>query len=737
MMESSSASVLDAPVAVSKQMPKMAKSGTMPPLRDPSFLYAALGGHGQRSVFLPAEYDLSELGRIADTESLVTQASLKKIGLMFKEGFEFTGNNPQTVTYIKARLRQIAQTSSVSTDELLRAFGRSLVDKSNFFALKIRKVEASGGKVRKIPGTTRALDPVAAYFTVPAETVQVKLDASGHRVVQWLHYLSDSYQLPILPDNMVHGYYNRKDGFIFGTPTLIPVIDDIRALRKIEENVELLVYQHLFPLFHYQIGTEDSPAGITENGEDEIEVARHQIRMMPAEGGIITPERHSIKLLGTEGRALRAEAYLDYFKKRVIAGLGISSIDLGDGETSNRATSDTMSRNLVDSVKDLQQVLENIIDEEIIKELLLESDFGDLDVLDEDNIVHVKFNEIDMASKIKKDAHLIDSFAKNAITHDEMRVGMGLKTIPVPTRDEAQSGEDLSDKYPEWNKLFWKLFDEPKLLIQALDEPWSAEARAAAASASTSINTPDLNAATKTAEQQKQNEQTLAQKTALKVAKVRQVGKVKNFQDLEIASKKPTISIVRKRFDEAENVVTAALRLEQRDASWLGAKVRAVLNPAKENLAAQMASSFFQGYRTINRSNKQYAAALAKVRPALRNRSEAYVQRLQEDLARQIGSYLKSIKDQTVASDEVLLSTRAIFDALRYRANAIDDNELHNALILGKVAALKDVGSAKVEIVGGANPCEACLRHIGKVFAVDSEDVPPFHPHCQCDIIGI
>jgi len=73
------------------------------------------------------------------------------------------------------------------------------------------------------------------------------------------------------------------------------------------------------------------PAGMMENGEREIDVVRREIELMPSEGGIVTPERHEVNFVGSEGRALRAEGYLSHFKQRVFSGLGMSGVDFGEG----------------------------------------------------------------------------------------------------------------------------------------------------------------------------------------------------------------------------------------------------------------------------------------------------------------------------------------------------------------------------------------------------------------------
>ncbi len=310
-------------------IPEAKKPANIAPVKSSVLSYASI--NGRRGEFNECEYDLPLINRIIDTDSYCHQAFLKKTGLMFKEGFEFVGPNPKTIQYIKLRFDQIARATGIPNAELLRAIGNSLVSKANAFLVKVRKESASGGRTRNASGSARELEPIAGYFIAPAETMQYEADKMG-RVTKWKQELPDGNYLFFKPEDVVHIYFNKKEGFVFGTPTITPVVDDIRSLRKIEENIELLVYQHLFPLFHYKIGSDQFPATIDEQGNDEIEVARTEIRSMPSEGGVVTSHRHEIQLIGAENRSLRAEGYLDHFKKRVFSGLGISAVDMGEGE---------------------------------------------------------------------------------------------------------------------------------------------------------------------------------------------------------------------------------------------------------------------------------------------------------------------------------------------------------------------------------------------------------------------
>lgn len=664
-----------------------------------------------------------------NTDSYVRQAFGKKIGLMFKEGWDITGPETRVIKYIKARLDQIAQASNIPTSKLFRDIGTGLIKKSNCFLLKVRKTEASGGRIRTEPGKKVPLQPVAAYFVMPAETMQYQL--SGNKIVKWQQKMPNGDIDFHAPNNVLHFYYDRKEGFVFGTPTLIPVVDDIRALRKIEENIELLVYQHLFPLFHYKVGTETMPASIDESGNYEVDVVRQEIMYMPTEGSIVTPERHEIKAIGSEGRALRAEGYLEHFKKRVFAGLGVSAVDMGEGETANRATADNMSRNLIDAVKDFQQVAEIFINEYIIKELLLESTFGE-DILDDERRCYLKFKEIDVDAQIKKEAHNADQFVKGAITWDELRVRNGDEPIQVPTRQEMDSETDTADKYPQWHKTFWKLFDEPKLLIQSLDEPFSPTAKAVARSQSLEPTSADMDEAG-----QAQQDQEIAlekERTKAKIA----VAKAKPKTVTRPSAPKRKDGYLANTFVEVKkDVVQRVSRELKLDYDWVGTIVRAQMTPTINRLITEQVTAFRRGYaQYTNVTDSAFVKQVGTARTLFRDRSERYINRLTENVI----STLRRNVDNNDDITEIKAKTRAVFDTLQYRTTFIEDVEVRKAHAFGRVigARIKAAGDIDVKVWSTTtqeDACTNCKARSGQLMPVTFitlEDVPPYHASCKC-----
>lgn len=682
------------------------------PIKNPGFIYSTNRFLG-RGHFEPAEYNLALIGRIEDTDGYVRQAFKKKIGLMLKEGFDFVGSNPQRVKYIKVRLAQISMASGIPTAELIRSVGGALIKKSNGFLVKARNDDASGGKIR-VAANGKTLKPVAGYFVLPAEMMEVDADIYG-RIRKWRQRTYYGSFKDFKPQDVIHFSFDRKEGFLFGTPTLVPVVDDIRALRKIEENIELLIYQHLFPLFQYKVGTPEQPAGYTEDGLREIDVVKAEIEDMPTEGGIVTPERHEIIAIGAEGRALRAESYLDHFKKRVFSGLGVSAVDMGEGETANRATADNMSRALIDDVKDFQDVVECQFDAHVINELLLESTFDQETVLDEENLVHLKFKEIDIDKRIKVENQAADMFAKHGLTHDELRKVLGHEVWAIPDEEEP----DDPVKFPDWSRSFWKLFDEPKAIIQAIDEPFTPAARAAGQNRATSVSPSDVDEAGEKATQAEER-------------------KIKARPVASPAARKSRDFILKDNFllpmfnDIEENIIFDILNPntgELSNVSYFGLLARAQATRMANEVANRAFSSFITQF-TKSTSNLLQPGELLAVRATVEARAGRFVARLHNSLISALNRQVDSSSD-----NDKISTVRAVFKSLRFRTKLIADVEVRRARNLGFVFAQRTKGVQHITFKSEDPECEKCqdlTNNVVDIHSVTIEDIPPFHGACRC-----
>jgi hypothetical protein len=671
------------------------------------------------------DFDLAECSRILDTEAFVRRAFRNKKNLFLKEGYEFVGPVPERVHYIKRRFRQMEEATGVPFEVLMTQTVWSLIRCSNAFWVKVRKTEASGGKIRT-DAKGKRLKPVAGYFILPPETVRFKRDEYG-KLVKYEQEIHGKVAHEFRPEDVIHFYFDKREGFSVGTPSLLPVKDDIRALRRIEENVELLVYQHLFPLFHYKVGTEKAPAGVTADGRTEVEEIQFKIATMPSDGCWVTPERHEIKPLAAGPSPIAVDKVIEHFKQRIYTGLGVSSVDMGEGGTANRSTAQTMSRNLIDDTKADQREFGAQFEAFVIRELLLESTFSNLTVLDDENAVILQFNEIDIEARHAKANHLVDIFEKNAITHDEMRMGLGREPFEGDGWPTSTSKAKMMAKGDgDWARTYYGLIKRDEVILQSLDEPGTP------ASASESSSRTTANKAKSTQNKAVSNKNKPANQHGTRSsAKVNKdsFGERNQLPSLDIifVQRAPMQSVM---VDLRKDLMTKVYRqgLSYRDIQLVA---DVAFSQAKDRLVSLSQRAYRVGIRDTNvdiwdvKSDK----ADAKIDKHI----DKYITKLQKAL-------LRAIERNTIKGDKLRPENATLigitFDALQHRASMIDNSEIMRAYNYGKASGYRVNGfEGLTSVRHGEAPCDICDNSIlfyNESDAIIYEELPPLHPHCTC-----
>ena len=375
-----------------------------------------------RGNWFKPEYELTELQVAQDTDSFLFKAIQKKVHRFVLAGWEFVGNDKETVTYIKRRIREIETVSGQPFNLLMTSLAHDLIRYSNCAWVKVRNKDASSGKNRKYKG--KEIEPVAGYFILPFETLWFKIKRNGEikKVMQEQPNTGETKEFA--PEDIVHFYTNRKPGFTMGTPELLPVLEDIALLRRLEENIEEMIDSNLHPLFHYTVGNDNMPERYGPDGIKETDLVRNTIEYMPSGGIFVSDHRHNIEAIGSEGKALKINEYLDYFKKRVYAGLGVSAIDMGEGDSANRSTANTLSKIAIQDVEALQASVKTFIQTYIINELLIEGGYEDA-IYDESRYVHIKFGSVDKEEKSKEENQTIQLWLNKLISQKEARKRLG------------------------------------------------------------------------------------------------------------------------------------------------------------------------------------------------------------------------------------------------------------------------------------------------------------------------
>ena len=387
---------------------------------------------GWRGIIEP-EYDLLEPYTLVDTEAYYRQALRRMHSLMFRNGVEIMGENQTFVDYVKKRVNQVAYVMGVTFDNFLKDVLWNLLVCSNCIVTKVRDNESSGG-VKSDKNENRV--PVAAYAIIPPHTIFPFLDGKGHIQV-WRRFYKDGRPYrDYKPEDIIHFFWDRKPGHLFGTPRTAAVRDDIFALRRLEENLELLLVHHLFPLFHVKVGTPEDPVTYLPDGSSEIDYIRAQIQNMPKEGVFVTDDRVSVDVHGAEGQGIDPQPVLDHFKRRVLVGIGVSGIDVGEADTANRSTADNVSQNLKDAIKADLSWFSGQVKMEIFKEMFTESKIK-MSVQNAVADVGLGFGEIDTDGQIKQETHAMNAYNNHLLNEDEARRRMRMKPLADDERKKS------------------------------------------------------------------------------------------------------------------------------------------------------------------------------------------------------------------------------------------------------------------------------------------------------------
>lgn len=668
------------------------------------------GASGRELRFQDPEYDLSEVAAAYDTESYFRRACDKYVEQIWKQGFKIVGKEDKAVRYIRRRLKEIARVTGISTKQLLEDIANQIVPYSNCFIVKKRDPRSSTGNVR-ITFDGYKLNPVAGYFVLDATSMKIARNIHG-TVKKYQQFIQGNPKpkKEFSPIDMIHMHSYRKVGLAAGTPMVTPVLDDIRALRRMEEGIEQLIFQHVIPLLHYKIGTEDQPAI-----DDEIQALKTTVQDMPSNGVIVTPERHEIQAIGAEGRSIRAEGYLNYFKQRVWAGLGMSGVSFGEGDTANRSTALTMDANLQDTSRKFQQIIKQFFDEEIVDELLLEGGF-DLDDEAEDRLVELFIPEIDLDTKTKIEAHNLLQYEGNAISHKELR--------------EAMGRDPMSDE--EWKLTNWELVEKPKALIMAVDEtsPFTKS----------EIKTTPSKATSNAAQPQNQYGKKVGTKPPINAnAEICDTAKSYVDYQLEIQDE-TTISIESQTLLERLNYSICAQTIKNRYNMLRDATAEIGINSNNDKELAISKSAALLGFTddtmTFILSAIQYGindfAIDSELQPYIKNEASII-----NSLRTQINnSYSKLITDLynrlKIEPDSTYVI--ATFDTLEFRIDFNVRTSLMRAYNLGYALAARDSEIEELDVISETDTDHTCSSH-GKVVNLknfDMERLPPFHVNCVC-----
>lgn len=402
--------------------------------------------YNDRSTFERPDYDFSRISKAIDTDSYVKQSFLKYKELIWKEGWDIVGENPDAIDYLYNRIDFIEEVLGKPFDSFLVDLVDQLTKFHNAFVVKVRgEVNSFFNGYLQAP---EGKDPILGYYLLPTELIDIERDRFN-RPIRYRQRISDTVlsaskgqREPVWKaEDVIHFTIDKRPGHAFGVPFMSAVMDDVVALRQLEEDIQNLVHRELFPLYKYKVGTDEHPAD-----PEEMDAAADELAGLRQEGGLVISERHDIEVVGSEGEALDATGYLAHFKERVALGLGLSPHHLGmTMNGGNRAMSDRLDTALYDKAKSYQRYASQMIQLHILNELLVEGGFNPYVNPYGEGIsdrCEFRFREIDADTQIKKENHVTQLFLNNLITMEEARLLLNKN----PDIDEDQTYSALAKR---------------------------------------------------------------------------------------------------------------------------------------------------------------------------------------------------------------------------------------------------------------------------------------------------
>lgn len=373
----------------------------------------------------PCPYDLLEIGRSLDVEPFVANSVRKHRELILKRGIFVKSEDEELNDYLNQRLFEVSLRSPQIFMETVREAITNLIKYHTAFIVIDRNEDLSTGRKIRLYG--KPLEPISAVYCVDPCYMRPVLSQNKKKVLKWVLISNETFETSSLESPKIIGEWqdhdvicitmDRKSGFVYGTPYLLPVLDDIRALRKLEELSLIIPSKNTFNTIHVSVGTEDSPAKQFEDGTREEDLVAQEISSLDEDAAIVTNERIKIEPIESIKEPIDLEPYLQYFQKRVLSGLRLADVDIGRGDSVNKSTAGTLSKAIEDACADYQKVFCDQLSWKLLLYLSMEGGFN----VNPDNFSCFQFPEINMESERANQNHGMTLAQSDLISESEYR----------------------------------------------------------------------------------------------------------------------------------------------------------------------------------------------------------------------------------------------------------------------------------------------------------------------------
>ena len=381
---------------------------------------------------LSPEFSFWTVASAYSVDSYLRTAVDKYIHLISKEGWTIKGQDQGAVDYVNLRLRLLQITSGVTFDALLRDIEYSIILFANAMIVRQAfkgKTPIPGLKINPVKGSK--MKPVGGFFPVHPGLLLPVVDTNGV-FTEWRFMIGGAIRATFTPDQVIHFTFNKPPTTLFGQPFFLPALEDIRTYRQLEWLVVALLNRYIHPLIHVRKGIDPSGKIVAKVEKRDIDETDALIKNMAPDGLIVTGPDVSINVQGVESQAIRAEGYLDAWRKRIFAGLSVSDIAMGEATSGSRSTADAITAEMHDMAKAIQMRIAQVINEQIVFYFLLE---GGFDPITNKDVAYFEYNTIAIDEEIKRRNQTLAEWQSGAICEDELRSDLGRQPMTDQQRE--------------------------------------------------------------------------------------------------------------------------------------------------------------------------------------------------------------------------------------------------------------------------------------------------------------
>lgn len=661
-----------------------------------NFMIKAVGfitsqSHGRENFTRP-EYNLNEIKDAAEADSYIKIALTKYSYLIYKAGWKLKGENQQAIDYLLMRFRIMSFATNKPMDILFQEVADDLVKYSNAFLVKSRIDFIPGVKAKPVFNNKI----IGGYFRVDPASIRIQRDKNGNVLKYEQGYGENKKVFP--KDDVIHMFMDKDANNAFGTPRIIAALEDVKLLRKIEGNVVALIYRFSMPIFQWIVGL---PEQGFQGTDMEIEKAQREIESSSLDGVIVTNERTQIKAIGAEGSAINVRPYLDYFEARCFSALGVSASQMGRGGA--KQDSESMEAQIHDTVKYIQRIMSIFIENSIIPELLYEGGFNPM--LNAEDMVQYKFEEISLETKIKKENHEMTKYQSNVTTFEESRRKMGMK-------DTVDNEERL-----------YKNMIEKKARMEELDKVHQGQmelAKENAKNAAKASGNTGGNNKPKSNKSQSPNK-TVDTRNKPKNQHGTHSAKVKEFtegHEISYEKHKKQFKKIYKIYEELRNDINK------------GEDIDLLFPLGKENLVTHI-NQFVTHYslKAVTDATNDISELTDEYK-ILPNNS-LMLEDFYEEVTNGIDKLLKNIKKEINPNRD---NTDVVFEMLEYKLKFLLDFVLRKAYWYSYIKTGAALGEKEAYIIFSSNKdADNNSDHIN-TDAFSYDDIPAYHSFCNCEV---